>query len=254
MTEYAAKGLFGLLTPQANTTAELEVQILCPPGYATLTARLTSDKPTMEDRLIDYVARMDDTIARFANAPLQAVGFACTGASYLVDPDQERRNLDAIAQCRGVPVVTAAQAITDALTCLGARRIGVVSPYRDALHDAGMRYWTARGFELSAVERLSGQDAAFHPIYSLPGNASRAALDALGGRDVDAIVILGTGLATIGTLLGRQDRGIPVLTPNLALVWSMLDALTDETPTAASLNPWLDATAWASRYRERMGE
>ncbi|KMK64883.1 hypothetical protein [Puniceibacterium sp. IMCC21224] len=252
MTEYAPKGLFGLLTPQANTTAELEVQILCPPGYAALTARLTSDRPTMEDRLMDYVARMDDTIARFANAPIRAVGFACTGASYLIDPQVEQRSLDTIAQRRGVPVVTAAQAITDALQCLGARRIGIVSPYGDTLHDAGMRYWAARGFEIGPVERLAGQEAAFHPIYSLSGNASRAGLGALEGSDVDAIVILGTGLATLGTLLGQRDRGIPVLTPNLALVWAMVTALSDAAPSRASLDPWLDGAAWAKRYHDRV--
>lgn len=254
MTEYAPKGLFGLLTPQANTTAELEVQILCPPGYAALTARLTSDKPTMEDRLIDYVARMDDTITRFANAPIRAVGFACTGASYLVDPDQERNSLDLIAQRRGVPVVMAAGAIADALSCLGARRIGIVSPYGDNLHDAGMRYWTARGFDVGPVERLAGQEAAFHPIYSLSGNASRSGLAALEHADVDAIVILGTGLATLGTLLGRKNQSVSVLTPNLALVWAMVETALGQTPTRQSLIPWLDGTGWAARYSARMGE
>ncbi|MGR3742592.1 MAG: maleate cis-trans isomerase family protein [Pseudooceanicola nanhaiensis] len=246
MTEYADKGLFGLLTPQANTTAELEVQILCPPGTAALTARLTSDRPTMEDRLIDYVARMEDTIARFANAPLTAVGFACTGASYLVDPEEEARRLDAIAEARGVPVVTAANAIADALAELGARRIGIVSPYDDELHEAGMRYWAARGFEIGPVERLAGKDAAFHPIYALPGNASAAALAAIDAGEVDAIVILGTGLATLGTLL-EHAQPVPVLTPNLALAWRLL-ATVEATPLA----PWLDGSAWADRYRARL--
>jgi len=251
MTEYAPKGLFGLLTPQANTTAELEVQLLCPPGFASLTARLTSDRPTMEDRLIDYVARMDDTIARFANAPIKAVGFACTGASYLVDHEDERRNLDAITQRRGVPVVTAADAIADALHCLGTTRIGIVSPYGDALHDACIRHWTARGFEIGPVERLAGEEAAFHPIYSLSGNASDAAIGAIKDSDADAIVILGTGLATLGALLGQVDRSIPVLTPNLALVWRILEAIKDAEPTRASLDPWLDGTEWAPRYHAR---
>jgi len=252
MTEYANKGLFGLLTPQANTTAELEVQILCPPGFAALTARLTSDKDTMESRLIDYVARMDDTIARFANAPIKAVGFACTGASYLEEPEEERRALGAISQRRGLPVVTAAEAIADGLACLGARRIGIVSPYGDALHAACMAYWTKRGFEIGPVERLSGSEAAFHPIYSLSGNASGEALAALKGSDVDAIVILGTGLATLGTVLDHEDRSVPVLTPNVALVWRVVEAIKGTDPTRASLDPWMDGAAWASRYRAHM--
>jgi maleate isomerase len=116
-----------------------------------------------------------------------------------------------------------------------------------------MVYWTARGFDIGPVERLAGQEAAFHPIYSLSGNASRAGLEALEGSDVDAIVILGTGLATLGTLLRRQDRRIPVLTANLALVWGMVEALTGLAPTRASLEPWLDCGSWAQRYHERMG-
>ncbi len=253
MTEYAPKGLFGLLTPQANTTAELEVQLLCPPGFAALTARLTSDQPTMEDRLIDYVDRMDSCIDRFANAPIGAVGFACTGASYLVDAAQEQKRLAEIADRRAFPVITAAQAITDALRSLGAQRIGVVSPYGDTLHDAGMRFWQARGFRIGPVARLAGQEASFHPIYALSGNAAGEALAALDTSDVDAVVILGTGLATLGALLDRPDPAMPVLTPNLALVWSMVTAVTGTERSSDTLAPWLDGSGWAGRYRERTG-
>ena len=46
--EYAAKGLVGCLTPQANTTVEPEFNILLPAGYAVLNARLTSLRPIAE--------------------------------------------------------------------------------------------------------------------------------------------------------------------------------------------------------------
>ena len=42
--EYAPQGLMGVLTPQANTTVEPEMQILLPPGFAYINARLTSPK------------------------------------------------------------------------------------------------------------------------------------------------------------------------------------------------------------------
>ncbi|MFM7690670.1 MAG: hypothetical protein ACKPAC_14630, partial [Alphaproteobacteria bacterium] len=86
---YARNGLLGVLTPQANTTVEPEFSLLLPPATAMLTARLVSTKPSLNDRLRDYVAGLDATCAQFANAPLGAIAFACTGSSYLVGPAAE---------------------------------------------------------------------------------------------------------------------------------------------------------------------
>ena len=97
-----AKGLIGLLTPQANTTVEPEFAILMPPGYAFLNARMVSDKPTIEGRLDDYFANMERSIAQFANAPIGAVAFACTGASYLQGVKRERAAVEAIEVARGI--------------------------------------------------------------------------------------------------------------------------------------------------------
>ena len=48
--EYGARGTLGLLVPQANTTAEPEVQALLDPDIALLTGRLTSPQPEMKER------------------------------------------------------------------------------------------------------------------------------------------------------------------------------------------------------------
>jgi len=119
---YARKALLGLLTPQANTTAEAEIALLLPPGHGLITARLTSDCPQVEDRLTDYFARIAPTAAQFANAPLTAIGFACTGASYLVGAAAEAQ---ALAAHPGVPVITAGQAIAKALRALDAITIAI---------------------------------------------------------------------------------------------------------------------------------
>jgi len=42
--EYAPRGLVGMLTPQANTTAEPEFNILWPRGISMINGRLMSDK------------------------------------------------------------------------------------------------------------------------------------------------------------------------------------------------------------------
>lgn len=95
-TAYARTALLGVLTPQANTTAEPELSILLPPGFGLIAARLTSGCPGMEDRLTDYFHRIGPTAAQFANAPVAAIGFACTGASYLVGAGAEALALAAL--------------------------------------------------------------------------------------------------------------------------------------------------------------
>ena len=91
--EYAPKGLVGVLTPQANTTVEPEYAILTPPGYAFINARMLSPHKTIEERLLDYFANLDTSSRQFANAPIGALAFACTGTSYLVGKDAEDRTL-----------------------------------------------------------------------------------------------------------------------------------------------------------------
>ena len=68
-----------MLTPQANTTVEPEFSILCPAGFAYLNARMTSDKETIEARLVDYALSVEHQLQQFGNAPLDAIAFATTG-------------------------------------------------------------------------------------------------------------------------------------------------------------------------------
>ena len=102
--EYAPKGLIGVLTPQANTTVEPEFAILRPPGYAMLNARLTSPHSTIEARLRDYWATTETSLDQFANAPISAAAFACTGATYLAGKDEEDALVARIENARGYPL------------------------------------------------------------------------------------------------------------------------------------------------------
>lgn len=252
MPAYAAKGLIGVLTPQANTTVEPEFAILAPPGVGLLTARLVSDKATMDDRLVDYLASLEGTLARFANAPLGAAAFACTGASYLIDPAEEAERLAALEEERGYPVITAADAIAKALRQLDADRVALLSPYGDALHGKALDYWRRRGLAPAQVERLSAAEGAFHPIYALGAEAADNRLRALPAEGLDAVVILGTGLPTLPTILQQGAQPLPILTSNLCLMWRACLALTGDPPTPASLRPWLSGEAWGGRLEARL--
>ena len=125
----ARKGLIGVLTPQANTTVEPEFAILMPAGYAFLNARMVSDKPTIEGRLDDYFVHARSSIAQFANAPLGALAFACTGASYLQGVAREQRGGRSDRGAARGAVHHRRPRGRRSVAAARRERIGLVSPY-----------------------------------------------------------------------------------------------------------------------------
>jgi maleate isomerase len=249
MLEYAQKGLIGLLTPQANTTAEPEFYILMLAGYAFLNARLLSDKPSIEARLDDYFVAMGNTVEQFANAPLGAYAFACTGASYLHGRAREGEAVKAIEDKHNRPFITAGRAVAEALQLIGAARIALVSPYPAALTKASAAYWASHGFNVASLANAFNFDIGFHPIYSLRSNAARSAVDAASCEMVDAIVMLGTGMPTLGPILTHAaSSGVPVLSCMSALAWRSLAVFDPALREAAAARRYLAGDGWRARY------
>jgi maleate cis-trans isomerase len=252
--EYAARGLVGVLTPQANTTVEPELSILWPRGVAMINARLMSDRTSMTARLVDYFDNYEGSLKQFANAPVGVVVAACTGASYLAGREREAAVTAAIAHRHGFSFVTAALAVVDALTALRARRIGLVSPYPDDLNRASVAYWQSHGFDVSAVAPVAAEDGAFHPIYSMGGSSAGAALRSLREQPLDAIVMLGTGMPTLAPIAESIGwAGAPVMSCNLCLAWRAVAAVDRCEPAAGTLDPWLRGEGWVERLRRRVG-
>ncbi len=246
--EYAPKGLVGVLTPQANTTVEPEYSILTPPGYAFVNARMLSPHPTIEARLLDYFANVDAFSRQFANAPIGALAFACTGTSYLAGRKAEDRALDGLSRSLKIPAVSAATAVVMALNALGAKRIGLVSPYEGQLDAACTPYWESRGFDIAAKTSAARPGDNFHPIYSLPSGAARQALDEMTDPELDAIVMLGTGMPTLAPIAQTPFRGrAPVLSCMFCLIWAGVTLLDGAPPSADGVKSWLNGDWWKAR-------
>ena len=242
-----------MLTPQANTTVEPEFNLLLPPGVAMINARLVSAKDSMTARLLDYFEGFSDTLDQFANAPIGVAAAACTGSSYLAGREREAALVAGITSAKGYPFITAALAVVDALRALEATSIALVSPYPDDLTQASRAYWHSHGFAVREIARLSGEAAAFHPVYSLDGSRTGEALSTLAHKTVDAVVMLGTGMPTlraIATTIG--GRGAPVVSCNLCLAWRAVTALDASAPDRASLSMWLKGEHWRGRLAQAM--
>lgn len=248
---YAPHGLVGLLTPQANTTVEPEAWALLPQGFSLVNARMVSQAPDLNQRLLDYVQQLEHSLLQFANAPLSVLSLACTGSSYLLGRDAEARWVQTWQEQLQIPVVTAGLAVVQALHSLKARRVDLVSPYPADLTQASVAYWTSHGFEVGDVQVVSTPEHGFHAIYLTSNDAARVATERLAQSRADAVVMLGTGMPTLATLLAQQGRGgPPVLSCMLALLWQSVtraaSAQTNGRPSVA-LRDWLRGAHWAAR-------
>jgi maleate cis-trans isomerase len=250
--EYAPHGLIGVLTPQANTTVEPEFWLMLPPGVALINARMMSDKDSLEGRLIDYFDQLDTAVRQFHNAPIGAIALGTTGASYLAGIPRERDAVAALTKKTGVPFVTAGLAVVLALNTLNAKRIGIVSPYPEPLTKTCIGYWEEHGFKVDGVVQIENRPDQFHPIYSIAASNAQEGLDELEDMNLDAIVMLGTGMPTLEPILERPAvGGAPVMSCMLCLAWASIDAVRGQEPSADALRTFIRGEGWGERLRAR---
>jgi maleate isomerase len=219
----------GIAVPQANPTVEPEMRELLPRDIGVYATRLTHSSPRVEERLEHYVTHIPDAIRTFGTLDLAAFGFGCTGSSYIAGREREDRlTAEAHAECR-LPIVTAAQAVRLALETLGAKRFALVSPYPQALSEAGYVYWRAAGYALTATLQVDPVLSDTHAIYELTSDDALAALRRLDARGADCIVCSGTGMPTLRALRHFASESTPpVLSSNLCLAWALCRAAAPE--------------------------
>lgn len=249
--EYGARGTLGLLVPQANTTAEPEVQAMLDPDIALLTGRLTSPQPEMKERLVDFLSGMDGFISTFSNAPLSGLGFLITGSTYHFTPEQEDHHFEKLSAKYGYTVVSAAQSIRRAFKCLGAKKIGLVSPYPDWLTQKSMAYWKRCGVEICAVESPD-TPGGFHNIYMMRNASVMSAARRLLTHQPDLILLAGAGMPTLGPIMTLSDLGMPAISSNFCMAWQINQMAKNAPEETAALNALLRGDApWRKRLTER---
>lgn len=249
--DLGARGVVALLTPAENPTAEPELSLLMPPDVNLLTARMYAPASEMSARLKAYETRLEEWLAPFGDAPLDAVAFACTGSTYLLGPSR-RRPEELKRRHEPCPVVCAADALKDGLQSLRARRITLVSPYPSALTEAAQDHWRGAGYDVAAVIQSPLAHGAAHPIYGQTAATLLTGLrQGLKAGVADAVIVMGTGAPSLAALaVASEETDVPILSSNLATAWSVAHQLgLEDRPL---ITEWLASDApWRERLWSR---
>jgi len=210
----------GVLVPPSNPCVEPELA-RCVESAMTLFAARFPVMPgtTLEERNRRYLESYGQSVTAFGELALAGIAIGLTGPSYRLLPDGDRALARELTRAAGRPVITASVAIADALTAIGARRLCLVSPYPPWLTEEALGYWGAAGHEVVQVVEISETFKA----YTLTPDEIGAALASVDHGATDAIVMSGTGMLTLPSILAaRCAPSRPILSSNLCCAWWLL--------------------------------
>jgi maleate cis-trans isomerase len=213
---------FGVLIPSTNTTVEIEYSRLLPPELQMHVGRLgkgsnTPFSPSL-DADVEYQARLLGT------AKVEVVALAQTSASLFAD-DYDDVTIQRMADAAGVPALTSARAIGQAVRALGAHRIALVSPYSAEVIERAKRYFeTKHGLEVLAAEGFGATDA--YAIGQLDAENAHDAFTRIDRPEIEVLVVPGGNFPTMPHIAAWELMfGKPVITTNQAALWAMLRAM-----------------------------
>jgi len=209
---------FGVLIPSTNTTVEIEYNRLLPADYQAHVGRLKSSGGTpfapSIDAEVDYQAKLLGT------AKVEVICLSQTSASLFAD-DYDESVMRRMSEGAGVPAVTSAQAIGQAVRALGASRIALASPYSQEVIERAGRYYEAKfGFSVLGLHSFGATDA--YMIGKLGPDNARDAFRRIDRAEIEVLVVPGGNFPTMAFVpeWEREFRK-PVITTNQAALWAM---------------------------------
>jgi len=209
---------FGVLIPSTNTTVEIEYGRLLPEDYQAHVGRLKSQGGTpfapSIDAEIDYQARLLGT------ARVEVVALAQTSASLFAD-DYDATMVRRMREAAGVPALTSAEAVGQAIRALGATRIAIASPYSPTVIGRAKHYYETKfGLDVLGLHSFDAADA--YMIGKLGPEHARDAFRRIDRPEVEALLVPGGNFPTMRFVAEWEAAfGKPVITTNQAALWAM---------------------------------
>lgn len=214
----------GMLTPSSNTVLE------------PVLGRMTGDLPDVSVHFsrfaVTEIALSDAALGQFADAGMVAaagllahakvgtIAWNGTSGAWLGFARDEAL-CAAIEAATGIPATTSVLAFRDAFGMLGARRIGLVTPYTPDVQARIMANWEAAGLPCTA-ERAAGlrDNYAFAEV---PEDAIADMVRAVVRDGCDAVAIVCTNMRGAGLAPAlERETGVPVLDSVSVTLWKSL--------------------------------
>jgi len=219
----AARARIGLMVLATDYTIEHEWRRIITPldGVALYQSRILNDNQITPETLRAMeprIATATDVI--LPGARLDVVAYGCTSASMAIGEEKVFEKIHSVRpEAKCTTPITAAFA---AFRALGAKRIGVLTPYRADVNRIVADYIRARGFDVPVFGSFNEENDA--TVARIAPQSVKAGVMAIKGKaKIDAIFVSCTSVRLAEAAREIEaEIGIPITSSNHAMAWHAL--------------------------------
>ena len=223
----------GLIIPSVNTHTEPQFNRYAPKGVEIHVQRLASD---FDVPLLDQMPKIIEAAELLNDARCDLIVYHCTSKAMGSGMSTGTRVMDAIAQATGRLSATTGTTVVAAFQALRAKKVVLVSPYRqksndlekDFLAETGIRVLRDRALALPTPDGMCGATPEVWINVTLQEHHPEA----------DAYFLSCTNIQSVEAIAELEARlRKPVVTSNQATLWYSLRAcgLSDDVPGVGEL-------------------
>jgi maleate isomerase len=213
--------ILGLIALNRDVVIEKDLHALCDPHVSVVTTRI----PLEQVGAVEHLMGLEDHLpgaARLLSASSPGViAFGCTSAVSIIGATRIR---ELVGMSMGdIPLVDPLTAMTMGLRDLGAEAISLVTPYPTDVSTRVVAWLEEEGFDVLANISIDGDHLAYEDV---PGALIETAAERGAAVGAEGLVIACTDLNVVDAINGMEERlGLPILTSNQALAWSVAGVL-----------------------------
>jgi maleate isomerase len=158
-------------------------------------------------------------VEKLRDAAVKAIAFTCTTGSLYGGKGYNEQIERQIKEIARVPATSTSSAVIEALRCLDARKIVVLTPYSKEVNEMEKRFLELHGLTVRSIRTLDTRGLRHSDIEEgLLFNQAKE----LGDTDSDAVFLSCTGLPTVTVLKKIENAvGKPVISSNQATMWRL---------------------------------
>lgn len=219
----ASRASIGLVVLATDFTIEHEWRHIFAglPGVALYESRIFNDAQITPETLRELEPRIAGaTDIILPGSRLDVVAFGCTSAAMTIGEEKVFEHIRSVRpDAKGTTPITAAFA---AFRSLGARRIGLLTPYRADVNRIVASYVRAAGFDVPVFGSFNEQDDGI--VSRITPDSVLAGIDAIREKAaIDAVFVSCTSVRLAAAAAEIEQKiGLPVTSSNHAMAWHAL--------------------------------